>query len=357
MPQTTYRQTILSYFASFDIANLRIHLKEEYSYQDTTKFIFLSKLDQIFNKFKNAGDSELLIYPGACAGKACDNCGVKGYRFVGNYSKNYIDLLFVIISDDIRDIFYCSSFNPDVELDGLQRKESIFIDKDDLVTFHKTPEYWEKVFAAYNAYSELVEDPPKPFDYDFLSHWLNKYSELNSKLGKFSYLNPTMKWSSFSRLYDELIAVRVYIPTHILAILHANYTLAHAKTEDERIAWVLKHETTHEKIPFLFKRSFDKEGENYIMTNQNPVLILTGKVFIEALNFAVTYKEQQAELLQKYTTYTSEMEAEILNNTNFDEEGNNVFSLRFHLERREEIEKLGENIPLFINEKRNQIDS
>ena len=355
MANNFYIPTILSYFASLDIASLRMHLKE-YSYQDTTKFIFLSKLDQVFIKFKKAGDTELLIYPCACAGKACDNCGVKGYRFVGNHSKNYIDLLFVIISDDIRDIFYCSSFNPDVKLDGLQRKESIFIDKDDLITFHKTPEYWEKVFAAFNAYSELVEDPPKPFDYDFLSRWLDKHSELNTKIGKFSYLNPTMKWSPFLRLYDELQVFNVFIPTYILEILHANYTLQNAKTEEELIVWVLKHETIYYKAPQIFKHSFEEEGENYIMKNHDPVLILTGKVFIETLSFLNTIYKHWKALFNKYSIYTRDEAGEMFSNKNFEYEKNNIYSLGFHVERRKELKELGINMPFDMYEKNDQTE-
>ncbi len=357
MPQTTYLQTILSYFASLDIVSLRIHLKEEYSYQDTTKLIFLSKLDQVFNKFKNVGDTELLIYPGACAGKACDNCGVKGYRFVGNFSKHYIDLLFVIISADIRDIFYCSCFNPDVELDGLQRKESIFIDKDDLITFHKTPEYWEKVFAAFNAYSELVEDPPKPFDFEVMSRWLDKHFELNAKIGHYNILNPTMKWSPFSRLYDDLTNFSNYITAHILEILHANYTLQYAKTDDERIEWMLQHETIYQKAPLSWSFFFDKVGENYIIKNQNPVLVLTGKVFIETLCFTDSYQNQNMELFDKYCIYTNEMFTEISDKEDFTIEDNNIYELRFHIKRRKEMEALGINVPFYIYKQGNQTDS
>lgn len=128
MPQPYYIQSILSYFTSMDIAKLRLYLKDEYTYEDTTKEIFLNEIESIFKAYKYSGDTELLIYKGTCAGsKICDNCGKKGYRFVGNHSKNYMDLLFVMEGDDIKDIFDCSYFKPDVEIEGLETKADIFI--------------------------------------------------------------------------------------------------------------------------------------------------------------------------------------------------------------------------------------
>jgi hypothetical protein len=77
-----------------DIAKLRLQLKDDYTYDETTKEIFLNKIESVFEAQKNLGDTELIIYKGACAGKKCDNCGKKGYRFIGNHSRSYIDLLF-----------------------------------------------------------------------------------------------------------------------------------------------------------------------------------------------------------------------------------------------------------------------
>ena len=96
----SYIQRILSYFTSMDISRLQLHLKNEYTYQDTTKEDFLYEIEVNFELHKNWGDTELLIYKGACAGKICINCGMKGYRFVGNHSKNYMDLLFEIEDEE-----------------------------------------------------------------------------------------------------------------------------------------------------------------------------------------------------------------------------------------------------------------
>ena len=50
MNQNTYVQNILYYFSQLDWDRLYFYLKDEYSYQDTTKEIFLSKIKKNFDK-------------------------------------------------------------------------------------------------------------------------------------------------------------------------------------------------------------------------------------------------------------------------------------------------------------------
>jgi len=133
MKQNSYLETVLSYFISMDIDNLRLYLKDEYSYQDTTKEIFLNEIEDVFMAYKYSCDIELLIYKGACGSQTCDNCGVKGYRFVANHSKNYMDLLFVMVGNDIKDIYNCEKFKTDVEIDNLGIKADIDINSDDQI--------------------------------------------------------------------------------------------------------------------------------------------------------------------------------------------------------------------------------
>lgn len=131
MSKMTYIQSILNFFTSMDINSLRYFLKDEYTYEDTTKEIFLDKIESIFEAHRDCGDTELLLYKGACASTTCENCGMSGYRFVGNHSKNYMDLLFEIDGNDIRDIFECVQFKTDVNIENLGMKADIDVDLDE----------------------------------------------------------------------------------------------------------------------------------------------------------------------------------------------------------------------------------
>jgi len=126
----TYIQSILNYFTSMDIDNLRLHLQDKYTYEDTTKELFLNQIASVFEAYKYSGDTELLLFEGACNsdGKNCPNCGIKGYRFVGNNSKNYMDFLFETEGDDIKDIFSCEQFKTIVEIEDLGTKAEFDID-------------------------------------------------------------------------------------------------------------------------------------------------------------------------------------------------------------------------------------
>ena len=111
-----YIETILHAFSSMDIEFLRLQLKEIYSYQDATKEVFLRELEKVFVNFQNAGDTSIVIYEGQCNGKTCPNFGKRGYRFVGNNSLRYLDLIFETKGDDIIDIYSCAKFKSDREI-------------------------------------------------------------------------------------------------------------------------------------------------------------------------------------------------------------------------------------------------
>jgi hypothetical protein len=104
MDNGSYIQTILNAFSSMDIAMLRNQLKDEYSYQDATKDIFLNEIEKFFKRRKDAGDTKLIIYEGECTDETCPDYGKRGYRFIGNRSRNYIDFVFKTEKDDIINI-------------------------------------------------------------------------------------------------------------------------------------------------------------------------------------------------------------------------------------------------------------
>ena len=130
MQQSTYLETILSYFSSMDIAKIHPLLKDEYTYDETTKEIFLNEIESVFKAQRNLGDTELIVYEGSCIGKKCDNCGKKGSRFIGNHSRSYIDLLFEIEGNEIKDITACAQFKTVVRIRDLGMKFDIDVDLD-----------------------------------------------------------------------------------------------------------------------------------------------------------------------------------------------------------------------------------
>jgi len=349
MHQITYIKSILSYFTSMDIANLRLHLKDEYAYQDTTKEIFLNEIERIFEEHQNLGDTELLIYKGACAGKICENWGCKGFRFLGNHSKNFMDLLFDIEGDDIKDIYSCEIFDTDVEINDLGRQACFYINPDDLSSFNKTPEYWAKVNSALAAYNEIVTNPPKPVIFEDLSNWVEKHADTDALIGSYYVFDPKMKWTPFSKLYEVFKKIETYILGYFDEIEKANSIIDQNYTDQELIDWLFRNEALFNAIPSELALSFSKDSDNYI-TDEEEKLIFDGYHFGKTFKIYRFYCETHVALMAKYNTYTNEEEYELREKVGYDDDSDEFFSLKYHVEKRKAMEELGVNIPLYLNE-------
>jgi hypothetical protein len=121
---------IRHFIEQMDIEMIEAFLDSNKTYQDMEKAKFLSKLERVFNIFKESGDTNLI----ACQGR-CNNCykDKLGYTFVGNYSFNYISIIVDSENGTINDMFECSDFlNKDQSL-ILNRK--FYIDNSILFPF------------------------------------------------------------------------------------------------------------------------------------------------------------------------------------------------------------------------------
>jgi hypothetical protein len=325
------------------ISQLRYLLKDEYTYQETTKEIFLNKIESIFEAHRNSGDTELLLYPGVCAGKTCDNCGKKGYRFVGNHSKNYTDFIFEVNENDITDIYSCAEFKSETEISGLETRASVFIHLDEYASFPKTADYWARVYAAQDAYSELITNPPRKPDFDEIKYWVDKHAELYNRLGGYDVLIPKMKWTPFLINYNDLKELVSFISENLDEIRQANQSIKDLKTEQELIDWVIKYETVYEKGTIDLRYGIEKKDEPYIFK---------GTIFYETFHFFETYRNNSEPLLEKYSIYTRKEVSELYNDENSGAEISDLCSLRFYISRRKELEKIGVNLPFYLQKNR-----
>ena len=346
----SYLQTILNAFESLDIAALKIHLKER-SYQETTKEVFLEELNHIFESHLQVKDTELLTYKGVCSSKTCDNCGKSGYRFVGNHSNNHLSLIFEMDGDDILDIFYCTEFKTDEVIDELKSHSYIYINKDEEVDFTKTDAYLHKVNSAVTAYNEIVTSPPQVLNFKQLCSWLDKHSTSNLHIGSYSVFKPHMKWTPFSSLYADLSESKMFISKNYHQILLSNNALQEAKEEQDFINWIIDYHHLNEATTLILGYQVVHEDDYYIINQKNPI-ILKGFEFENTFNFITAYQKYNEELLQKYATYTKEEESAAYNNIDYKKvDRGDVFSLKYHLDKRKELESKGIHLPLYLKRK------
>jgi len=331
-----------------NIDELQFYLKDEYSYQDTTKEVFLNEIARIFNEHKKAGDTELLIYQGKCAGEGCDNCNKGGYRFVGNHSSDYLDLIFVMDTDDIKDIFDCSGLKTIESHKELQDKASIDILSDDLITFNKTSEYWANVNAATAAYKEVMTACPRILTYDEMCYWLDRHAITIKDIANSDFINSRMRWGTFTKLYEKLSDFREYMAVYETAFSRANDSFKQVAEEKDLITWMLEYETMFSKVPYYFRFGILKDGEGYKSEHIDSIIFM-GARFIEAFRFIANYYKHHLAVLNKYGIYTDDEIPEVIGHKEYDFKANPVYSLKFHLEKRVEAAGLGIHLPFSLN--------
>lgn len=101
-------QAIKHFIEKMDIEMIDAFLENDITYQNFEKSIFISKLQDVFEKFQNLGDTHLIATEGSC--NKCDKSRT-GYLFVGNISECYMNLIFETSNDTVDNLFECNSFN------------------------------------------------------------------------------------------------------------------------------------------------------------------------------------------------------------------------------------------------------
>lgn len=329
-----------------DIEKLRFYLKDEYYYQDTTKDIFLEEIEEIFICFKEE-DSHLLAYKGNCVGLDCENCGTTGYRFVGNNSKSYITLLFIEQEDDIKDIFTCSKFKTDEDIEDLAGEANVFIHYDENINFEATPEYWSKVNAALEAYNEIVSTPPYSITLEDIEYWLTKHTFTSERIGSEDAFSTQMRWTPFTRLYAGFMEIKEFASSYQEELTAAVASLKTLKEEQQIVDWIIKHELLFKKVPSDLIFCIPRKNNEYLTNTTSPILF-SGSSLKLIFEFIKQYKHHHDEMLHKYSIFSDEDISAIFSDHQYHKDTDNVYILSFHMDKRKEAAELGIEKPFFI---------
>ena len=122
--QITSAQLVLKCIQAMNTEALYLLLDVERTYQDWQRNEFILKLERVMEKFEADGDTYLNAVQGACGG-SCSK-GQNGYLFVGNNSKNYMNLLFVEEELQLTDLYECSLFR--TQFENLELCKRYYID-------------------------------------------------------------------------------------------------------------------------------------------------------------------------------------------------------------------------------------
>lgn len=124
---TTQEEALIHFIQTMDIEMINAYLDDDLTYQDFEKYVFISKLQIAFDKFRNCGDMKLFTYAGKC--NSC-NKGCKGFSFVGNISNNYMDVVIESTDGKIKDLYECADFKNDTAV--FTKNKRIYINKFEL---------------------------------------------------------------------------------------------------------------------------------------------------------------------------------------------------------------------------------
>jgi hypothetical protein len=204
------------------------------------------------------------------------------------------------------------------------------------------------VNAATTAWNEIITSPPKQLNFTEFSVWIDKHSVTDELIGSYDSFNPAMKWTPFSMIYSELKEIRDYLAQNIDEIITANLLINNINTEPDLIEWLLTYEDIGQGAPFYLKHTFHKEGDHYWWNYKNPIHF-KDVIFSHALDFLEYFQIHYKKIFEKYTTYTDEEASILYNYCDSKEETKNLYSLRFHMQNRKNLEAAGIHIPLYID--------
>lgn len=123
MTKSVDKHSIVELTSSMNIAGLKVLIPETINFQDLPKERFFDLLEETFVQFKKNGDTELIPHSGCC-GECIEGC--PGISFVGNKTRNYLDIIFVEENGELKELTECSQFK--MADSSVQKKDRIYID-------------------------------------------------------------------------------------------------------------------------------------------------------------------------------------------------------------------------------------
>lgn len=327
----TKKDLILESFKTMNFDMLEILLDDNKTYQDATKEVFLDKVHIAFTKLKASGDNSLKSYKGFCNSDNCTNKGCSGYSFIGNNSKNHIDLIFDEENDDVKDIYNCYQFKT---IDKSVDKEdfiNIEIMEDEKADFNPNIDFLIKSQNYNKAFDELMKFQHNIIDKNIYVHWLKKYYFLYESFGFSDSLFNNLK--KFNSLYYEINELKDFLKSNKSAKKAIKeYNTLDIHNELELLKWLVKYEKIGENlILFLYEDiDFEKPEEKEYFELKN--LKIKTSDFKHIAKFKFLFDNQYWDKLKKYTTFTEEDKIRFSNER--DERSDYITILSYHLNKR-----------------------
>lgn len=325
------KELIIESFQSMDSLMLEVLLDDYKSYEDEAKEVFVERINEAFSRLKMHGDTFLTPYKGFCQHKLCGNNGCEGYSFLGNNSKNHIDLIFEETDNEVTDISQCNGFvknDSSVETGFLLDLETIY---DDELSFPPSKEFKKKIQKCKSAYKELIQHQNRVIGKEVYADWIEKFSDLYESFRWPNTIYPEI--DKFLELYRRINKLNNSLQSSDAAKeALKEFQNIDQSNETELLKWLTKYEQIRDKVFVSIFEDIDVENleaDAYFIVD---LFKISTSDFIDVARFNCLIDKHYWKMLDKYTTF-SKLEA-IQHVGENDEMANFVTSLSYHLEKR-----------------------
>jgi hypothetical protein len=329
----TDKQSIIDAISIMDIAALELILEEDLSYHDTTKSIFLQKLNDVFIEFKNE-DTRLFPYGGICNSTECFNTNKKGVAFIGNISGRYLNLILEQNEDgSVYDIYDCSSFCTNEKIIDENKFElSIKVFEDEKTNFLGTFKYQDLNNNSIEAINELKIRSDSEITKEEIFQWILKYEEVYTAMNwkYMTYKNQNL----FHNYYYQIRTISEFLKLENESFVAVTkFKKIDLNQEIVLLKWLTEFEHLYFKLYLLI---FDLVTEESLQSGRlNLHKDFTTYFKLELLKNCLELERiLETHYNEKLEMYTTQSKEDQENQISFDEDYETMSSLKYHLEKR-----------------------
>lgn len=324
---------LINAISEMDSKALKLILEDKVSYQDTTKTIFLEKLEDVFKEFKKE-DNKLIAYQGKCNSNECSNNNKNGISFVGNISGRYINFIIEENEDGSgKDIYTCYDFCTAAKINNEnKRKLDISVYKDEKVNFTPTSTYTFVNNKSISAINEIQQFNDSEISKEDIIAWIKKYEDVYNSL---NWTNNFYKnHYSFYWLYYHINQIYKFLIIENEAKKAIDeFKFINLDNEIDLLKWLVKYEHFYYELILLCANIITEESlqtGNSILHQDYTVYFKTN-ILQNCIDLQGLIDKHYNEKLNKYNTLSQEEQE---NQIPFDDNYQDISSLKYHLEKR-----------------------
>jgi hypothetical protein len=251
---------LVNAISEMDSKALELILEDNVSYQETTKTIFLQKLQEVFKDFQKE-DNNLIPYEGKCNSDECTNKNKKGIAFVGNKSGRYINFIIKENEDgSLKNIYNCCNVCTDRGvIDENKRQLGLTIYDDEKVTFVPSSSYDDLKNKSITALNEIKRLNDCEISKDEIITWVKSHEELYHSINS---INNFYKYHhSFYWLYEHINQIYQFLMIENEAkIAIDEFKSLTLDNEIDLLKWLVKQENLYNDLILLFGNIVSEES-------------------------------------------------------------------------------------------------